>query len=244
MYKDKSKKTEHIDIFTKITRQIENFIVKYLKVILITISVFVVALAIYFLIEHIYSKREEYADKSFGKVYLVYKNVKSESGDKITEEEKTKKLSDLTNDFKIVINDYPNSIAAMKSAYFIGNILFDSGKYKEALEYYKKGYSKKGKTNYISMLCLLNEATCYEQLEDYDKAAQVYERILSDFSDEYIVPYALYNLGQIQEKQNKFQSASDKYSKIVSGYDWSSWKQFAEKKLLLIKNFQHQNKLN
>jgi tetratricopeptide (TPR) repeat protein len=231
-------KSEHIDIFTKITKKIELFIVKYLKVIVISVSVVIVALALYFSIDRIYSKKEENADKAFSKVYLVYKRLLRENEEETTEEEKTEKLLDLNEDFKIVINDYPNSKAAMKSAYFIGNTLFNSGKYEEAIEFYKKGYSNKGKTFYVSMLCLLSEASCYEQLEDYEKAEQVYEKILKDFDEEFIIPFTLYNLGQIQEKQNKFQNASDKFSTIVSEYDWSSWMQFAERKLLLIKNFQ------
>ena len=237
MAKDRGK-TEHIDIFTKITKHIERFIVKYLKIIVISISVVVVALALYFSIDRMFSKKEEKADKAFGKVYLVYKRILSVNEEETTEEEKTEKLLDLNEDFKIVIKDYPNSKAAMKSAYFIGNTLFNSGKYVEAIEYYKKGYSKKGKSYYVSLLCLLNEASSYEQQEDYEKAEHIYKKILSDFDEEFIIPFTLYNLGQIQEKQNKFQNANNTFSTIVSDYDWSSWRQFAERKLLLIKNFQ------
>ena len=88
------------------------------------------------------------------------------------------------------------------------------------------------------MLCLINEASSYEQLEDYEKAEIAYKRILSEFSENFIIPFTLYNLGQIYEKQDKLQNATKQYSTIVSEYEWSSWKQFAEKKLLLIKNFQ------
>ena len=231
-------KTEHIDIFSKITKQIELFIVKYLKIIVITVSVVVVGLALYFSFEKINSKKLEKSDNAFGKVYLVYKDITSEKEEETEEGETAEKLIELNEDFKIVINDYPNTKAAMKSAYFIGNSLFNTGKYEEAIEYYKKGYSNKGKKYYISLLCLINEASSYEQLENYEKAEQTYKKILDEFSDEFITPFTLYNLGQIHEKQNKLQNASEQYSTIVSEYDWSTWKQFAEKKLLLIKNFQ------
>ena len=231
-------KTEHIDIFSKISKHIELFIIKYLKVIVISVSVVVVALALYFSIERVYLKKEEKADNTFGKVYLVYKGIINEKEEETGEGEIAEKLMELNEDFKIVLNDYPNSKAAMKSAYFIGNSLFNSGKYEEAIAFYKKGYSKKGRKYYISLLCLINEASSYEQLENYEKAEQVYKKILSEFSEDFIIPFTLYNLGQIHEKQNKLQNATEQYSAIVSEYDWSSWKQFAEKKLLLIKNFQ------
>jgi tetratricopeptide (TPR) repeat protein len=231
-------KTEHIDIFSKITKNIELFIVKYLKFIVITVSVVVVALALYFSIERVYANKEEKSDNAFGKVYLVYKGISNENEEETEEGEIAEKLLELNEDFKIVINDFPNTKAAMKSAYFIGNSLFNSGKYEEAIEFYKKGYSNKGKKYYISLLCLINEASSYEQLENYEKAEQTYKTILNEFSDDFITPFTLYNLGQIYEKQDKLQNATEQYSTIVSEYDWSSWKQFAEKKLLLIKNFQ------
>lgn len=52
-----------------------------------------------------------------------------------------------------------------------------------------------------------------------------------------MVPLAKFNLGQLYEKQDKYALAEQEYTEIVTQYDWSSWKELAEKRLLIIKSF-------
>lgn len=223
----------HEDLFSKITKKIEFFIVKNLKVIVISISSIIVILTAYFTIDYIIFKNEEKANKAFGRVYLVYRSILND--EEIEEEELINKLININKDFEVVIKDYPNSKASMKSAYYIGNTMYKSGRYEEAIEYYIKGHSGNSKY-YVSLLSLLNEASSYEQLGQYENAVQVYEKILNIHDDKFIIPLVLFNLGQIHEKQDKLKKSNNEYSIIVSDYQWSSWKDFAEKKLLLLKN--------
>ena len=223
------------DILYKITKKIEHFIVKYIKYIVIIISIAIVILAAYFSIDFIITKREEIAQNSFGKVYLVYRELLNEEN--LPDQELSERLLNLTEDFKIVIQDYPKSMAAAKSTYYIGNILYDETKFNEAIEYYKQGYSINNRT-YVSLLCLQKEGSCYEQIGELDKAAQLYEKIQDEYSEKYIAPTVLFSLGQIYEKQNKMEKANVVYLQIATAYQWSSWKEFAEKRQLLIKNFQ------
>ena len=222
------------DIFIKITKKIEHFIVKHLKVIIINISVVIIVLAAYFSVDYIFKKNEGKAQNAFDKVYLVYTDLLNKED--MPEEELNKKLIDLNEDFKIVLNNFPKSKAAVKSAYYIGNTLYKARKYEEAVKYFEQGYTINNKF-YISFLCLQKEASSYEQLGEYEKAVQVYKKIENEFSDSFILPTVLFNLAQIYEKQDKLEKANDVYSKIVSSFQWSSWKGFAEKRQLLIKNF-------
>jgi tetratricopeptide (TPR) repeat protein len=230
-----SKKAQHYheDFFTKLTKKIEHFIQKHLKIIVVSISSAVVILAVYFTLDFVFSKYEKKAYSAFGKVYLVYNGLQDNQN--IEEDELKKKLIELNEDFKIVLNDYPRSKAAIKSAYFIGNSLYENGNYEEAIEYFQMGYSIKSR--YLtSILCLQGEASCYEQLGDYGKAIEIYEAIIKDFNDQYIVPTILYNLGQVHEKKNEPEKANERYSQIISDYQWSGWRNFAEKRVLLLKN--------
>ncbi len=52
-----------------------------------------------------------------------------------------------------------------------------------------------------------------------------------------VAPTALFNLGQVLERENKLDKAKDEYARIVDDYAWSSWKDFAEKRVLLLRNF-------
>jgi hypothetical protein len=47
----------------------------------------------------------------------------------------------------------------------------------------------------------------------------------------------LFSLAQVDEKLNKIDKAEDGYTKIVDDFKWSSWVEFAQKRVLLIKNF-------
>ena len=120
--------------------------------------------------------------------------------------------------------------------HFIGNALYRAKRYEEAVEYFKQGYGMKAKS-FIAVLSLKAEASCYEQLEEYALAEETYRRIVDEYEDSFMVPLAKFNLGQLYERQNKYELAEREYSQIVTQYDWSSWKELAEKRLLLIKGF-------
>jgi TolA-binding protein len=231
----KERDHEHqADIMMRITRAIEGFIEKYLKTIIIIVSSIVVVLAVYFSIDYSFKKNEQRSNADFGKVYLVYRNTTADQN--LKEEDLRKKLLDINEDFELVIEKHPNSQSAARSAYYIGNTLYRNGDYEKAIEYYEKGAAGRKKSS-LSFLCLMGIASCQEQLKNYDKAARIYDEVLSSYKDRYIAPTALFNLGQVLERVNKLDKAKDEYAKIVDEYGWSSWKEFAEKRMLLLRNF-------
>ncbi len=230
----KEKHYIHEDVFTKITKKLEQFISKYLKAILISVSMAVIIVAAYFSVDYFITKKQQTAFGAFDKVYLVYSELINNQD--LSDEEKKDKFVALTEDFQLVIDTYSDSKAAMKSAYYTGNILIDAGKYEQAAQVYKKG-SVINKKYYISFLCMLKLASCYEQLDELEKAAQTYQNIREEYEETYIIPTVLFNLGQVLEKQDKPEKAEEQYSLIVSAYQWSSWRDLAEKRQLLLKNF-------
>ncbi len=234
MAKEKEHRTHYEDIFIKITRKIEHFIIKYIKIIAISLSSVALLLALYFTTDFMIRKKEQKAQGAFDKVYLIYREIAEESND--TDEEKNKELIEVVDEFKSVMNDHQRSKAAAKSAFYTGKILYDRGEYMEAADYFERGSSIKSK-HYISLLCLQRLASTYQQLNEYEKAIEVYNRIENQFSDDYIVPTVIYNRGQLYEKTNRFEKARDEYTRIITDFPWSSWKELAEKRQLLIKNF-------
>jgi len=221
------------DIFFKITKKIEQFFLKNIKIILLSISTIIIILAAYFSVNYFIMKKEDQAEDAFGKVYLVYReimNLETEDEDEIKQ-----KLLSLNEDFKIVINKYPKSAAASKSAYFIGNTFYGSKEYENALVYYQKGSMIKTKY-YNALLCLQGEASSYEQIGKYEKAEEVYKNIVDNYENSFVIPAVRFNLGQIYEKLNKIEAAKEEYSIIISEYSWSSWSDLAEKKILFLKS--------
>jgi tetratricopeptide (TPR) repeat protein len=190
--------------------------------------------AAYFSVDYYLKKKQQDAFGAFEKVYQVYTELTNDQ--ELADEEKQEKLVTLTEDFQLVMDTYPDSKAAVKSAYYAGNILFDAEKYEQAAEYFQKG-SRIDKNYYATFLCLQKLAICHEQLDGLEKAAQTYQKIRDEYEDTYIIPTVLFNLGQVLEKQDKPEKADEQYSLILTSYQWSSWKDLAEKRQLLLKNF-------
>jgi tetratricopeptide (TPR) repeat protein len=221
------------DIFTTIARRIERFFAQHLKTILILVGAVVVIAAVYFSIQSIITGKEKAAESAFGRVYLTYSNTVNDQS--LDEDQMREKLMELTESLKVVIEDYPSSGAASRSAYYIGNILYKYAQYEEALVYYGQGANIKP-NSYSAPLCIQGEASCYEQLEDYEKAEERYTLIIEKYGDSFLIPMVRFSLGQLYEMQEDVAAARDQYDILVSDYSWSSWSDLAEKKILILKN--------
>ena len=230
----KSRKQEHKeDAFTKITKKTERFISEHLKFILFSVAAIIILAAVYFTVDHVLNNKEEEAESVFSKVYLLYSDTLTNT--ELDEEEMRESLIALNEDFKTVLEQYPKSSAASRSAYYIGNTLYRYGEYEEALENYGQGAKIKPKS-YSALLCVQGEAMCYEQLEDFEHARKRYNHIIEKYGDSFLVPMVKFSLGQIYEKQELYDEAEEQYDSIVTDHGWSSWANLAEKKILLLKN--------
>lgn len=237
------KQHEPMDFFTRLTTAVEKFITGHLKTILIIVGVIAVALAGYFTLDHLKDQKESAAYSAFGKVYLAYKDISPGGGaevaigeDGTVSDGSVAQKIELIDDFKSVIETYPKSNAASESAYIIGTILYEAARYDEACGQFILSREIRPKS-LVAVISLKGEAACYEQNGDFAAAEEAYRRILDEYKDSFLVPLARFNLGQLYERQEKYVLAEQEYSMIVSLYEWSAWKELAEKRLLLIKGF-------
>ena len=240
MAKEIEKRYHEEDRLTILVHKIETFIITHAKKIMFASIAIIVLVGAFFLIDYIVKKGEEAANNSFGLVYIKYSAIKNDKD--LKKDELNKKLSEIVNDFKEVEKKYPKSLAASRSALFAGNILYSQGKIKEAAQEYKKGYENRRKS-YVAVLCMYNEALCYLQLEDYNKSESIYKNILSSFKKSYLIPTVNFELAQIYEAKNNVKMAKTLYNDIVKNYDWSNWKDLAEKRLILVENYSESKKI-
>lgn len=218
------------DLLSRITYRVEQFLSRYLKIILFSVAGIIVVAGAYLSVHAVTTARRREAEQAFGKVYIAYRQVLDQE-----EENQQEKLLDLVDSFQVVIDEHPGSVAASKAAYFAGNIHYEAEHYQEALEYYRLG-TDTGDNNYSVMLCMQGEATCYEQLEEYERAAETYRALIEKFPHAFLVPKVHYDLGQIYEKLDRLDEAEDEYERITSEFSWSRWSELAEKKLLYLKS--------
>ena len=220
------------DMLFQVVRKVEAFLVTHVKAIIIFTIIAVVGVGTYFTLDYFFSRKEENANNSFGIVYIKYRTLKNDK--EMKAKERNKKLLEIAADFQKVRSKFPGSIAATRSSFFAGNILYDFNEYKKAANEYEKGYENR-KRSYLAILCLLNEATCYEQMDNLDKAEEIYKRILKNYKKSYLIPTAKFQLGELYEIKGNDKMAETEYNDILEKYNWSNWKDFSEKRLLLVK---------
>lgn len=228
------------DFFTIVGRTIEHFLIHNLKWIIIGVSVVVVGFAAYFTVDHFISKKEEAANDVFGKVYLSYTEL-IDKKDQMADQKFTQDLSELNKKFKQVLEKYPETRAGIRSAYFLGSNLYTIDRFEEAAKYFNKGYRANTRFH-LALRCLEAEANCYEQLGNVQKAMEIYQKIEKEYPDSYIIPFVEFNLAQLYEHNNKPSEAKQNYHSITSNYEWSSWSELSEKRLLLLGEVENDQK--
>jgi tetratricopeptide (TPR) repeat protein len=230
----KSRKRERPEeTLTRITKKFEQFLVRNLKIIILSLGAAILVAAAYFSIDYFLEKKETAAESAFSKVYLSYSTTSSDTS--LSEQEVEEKLMSVADEYREVIEQYPKSSAASRSAYYIGNIMYRFEKYEEALLSYQQGALIKPK-GYSALLSLQGEASCHEQMGEYEKAENSYNRIIDLYTDSFLIPMVRFSLAQIYEKQARYEDARNEYDRIVTDYSWSSWAGLAEKKILVLSN--------
>lgn len=90
----------------------------------------------------------------------------------------------------------------------MGNLLFDSQKYEDAIPYYKKALEHEPHDPDV----LVDLGVCYFNLEDYDKAKGLFQEAL-DVNPDHV--NALYNLGVVAVRLREMDVLMDAWSKLV-----------------------------
>ena len=103
-----AKKHVHTDdVLTRIGKKTEGFIVKYLKIILVSVGSAVILAAAFFIVQYFFNKNEVNAESMFSKVYLEYNRINTDSS--LGEDQKKEELMLLGEDSA---NLLPQRIAA------------------------------------------------------------------------------------------------------------------------------------
>jgi tetratricopeptide (TPR) repeat protein len=218
------------DLLTRISHNVERFFSRHLKTIAYAVAGIAVVLSVYFVVNAVMNQRQQAAEQAFGKVYTAYDSIENKDS-----EDALPELLELVDSFKVVIDEHPNTVAASKSGYMAGNILYRAGRFEEALDLYTTAAEVRG-DKYSALLAMQGAANSLEQLSRYEEAIASYKTLLNDYPDSFLVPETHYSLGQLYEHLGMREEARQEYEQVVSDFDWSSWSELSEKKLLVLKS--------
>ncbi|NLW29964.1 MAG: tetratricopeptide repeat protein [Fibrobacter sp.] len=118
---------------------------------------------------------------------IVYSNMRSSSQHKAQEvfgnamlAYTDKQYDEAIEQFKIVVTNYGSTSQSVLSSYMLANILFEQGRYDEAITWYESAVSTKNFSGFVGAQAFEGLASCYEAKGDNSSAVKYLEKALND----------------------------------------------------------------
>lgn len=197
-----------IEMLDETALKSEQFLEKYLKHILIGVGVVVLAVGGYFAYQKFVAEPAQHkavvalfrAEDKF----LNGQDSLALNGEGLT-----------TKGLNAIIKDYSGSDAANLAEAYKGIVLYDEGKYQEAIDALKK-FSSSDEYVGPSIQRLIGDA--YAQLGKYEEAAKQYEEAAKAASNDAISPACLIKAGHAYEKLGNKSKAIELYESVKTKY--------------------------
>ena len=133
---------------------------------------------------------------------------------------------------KALLLKHSSSYAAFRANTAIAEIYFQRKNYTEALQFYETA-AKSVKKGYPVGLAYFNAAACADELQQYEKALELY--ILSASYDDFpLKPRALFNIGRLEESLAHPDKAIEAYTKLAESYPDNDWTLLAKSRIIAL----------
>ena len=139
-----------------------------------------------------------------------YENVKDD-------EKPAETYDRVSADFQLILDKYGNKQSGKIARLTYANICYQTGKYDQAIELYKRSLK-----DFENHAAIHNQVTgslgyAYAQKKDYTSAVGYFEQ-LSSAPDSIMKGEALYHLGWLYDKLGQTEKSKDAYNKILSDH--------------------------
>jgi len=109
--------------------------------------------------------------------------------------------------YENLVKEYPNSRAATRSFYNMGNVYFNIGETEKSIEAYKTFLKRSRKNNILIALTYYGLGYCYEKNKDYDNALKSFEDSNNGIKGTQFESINYANMARIYEKMGKQKEA-------------------------------------
>lgn len=117
--------------------------------------------------------------------------------------------------YENLVKEYPDSRAATRSFYNMGNVYFNIGETEKSIEAYKTFLKRSRKNNILIALTYYGLGYCYEKNKDYDNALKSFEDSNNGIKGTQFESINYANIARIYEKMGKQKEALEFYRKAV-----------------------------
>jgi tetratricopeptide (TPR) repeat protein len=198
------------DEFITFTGKIIRQIIAYQKQIFIVIGVVVAMFLILSLTRYITNRAENTAFALLNQANNQYQALLQNSGPALA-------LKEVQQDFEYILDNYSRYQGAKIARVYYANYCYEAGEYSKASELYTKALDHFKKDPVYRNLILSGLGYSYIGIEDYEKAAQYFEMILSSdialLKDE-----AIFNLAKSYEALGKTNKRDEMFQTLVLEY--------------------------
>lgn len=123
--------------------------------------------------------------------------------------------------------------AGVRANMISAEIAYQKNDYAAAASYWDAA-AVKGKKAYTTALCEYNKAVCYEQANDYSKAADSY-KAASETAGFLMATHAAFNYGRVLEHNGSYAEAVAVYEDLNSKHPSDDWAKLAKSRILSLK---------
>lgn len=142
--------------------------------------------------------------------------------------------SERTAALRNVAAEYPKTAAGRFAAYEVANILYENGRYDEALEAFQE-FLKKNGGHLLAPSAMEAIGYCQESLSQWKEAIETYQKLILNRADSPAAARAHYRLGLCFERTAEKESAIEAYEKTVELLPDSLWARYANERLESLK---------
>ncbi|MEO0102965.1 MAG: tetratricopeptide repeat protein [candidate division WOR-3 bacterium] len=130
----------------------------------------------------------------------------------------TGNLGEAEGRFLEITRRFPNQKLGVKAQFYLANIYFQTQKYDEARQAFTQFYNKNKKDPLLSPSSLLGIANCYEEVKEYKKAGETYEKVAQEYKKSPFAPHALLAAARCYKNLGNYKKAKEVYEKFLKDY--------------------------
>lgn len=134
---------------------------------------------------------------------------------------------------------FPSASLSSDAVFYMGNILFESGDYAQAIGQFEL-YIQKYPNRYLAPYAAENIGYCHEQANDLPRAIAAFEQVRQRWPKSPVAGRTGLNVGRCREAQGDFKSAFESYQSVQADAPNSAWARQAYLRLTYLEaRFQH-----
>jgi len=144
---------------------------------------------------------------------------------------KEEKYASAIEAFDQTLELYPSSSLAEDALFLKAESLYYSEKYDEAISTYNQYLEKYGSKAPYSVQASVSLGYIYEVKEDYQKATEIFQKVIDDYPDYLLRDTIFMELGRCYEDSKEWEQAKESYQKVVMNFSDSPMLKLAQQKL-------------